>query len=230
VTSLIIKKNAVFGVVCGLNKNIKCKKVIITSGTYMDSLVHIGDKTKKEGPQHLPFSKNLSGYLKKLGIELIRLKTGTPPRIQKKSINYKIIQKEPGTNAKLCFDYFKQTYLPIKQQALCYLTYTNVKTHKLIRDNIHRSAMYSGKIKGVGPRYCPSIEDKVIRFHDKPRHQLFIEPESKVLDTVYIQGLSTSFPEEVQDKIVHSIKGLEKAKIVNYAYAIEYDAINPVQL
>jgi tRNA uridine 5-carboxymethylaminomethyl modification enzyme len=190
----------------------------------------VGNEAKKEGPQHLPFSANLSEHLKTIGIELIRLKTGTPPRVLKNSINYKIIQKEPGTDEKLCFDYFKQTYLPIKQQALCYLTYTNAKTHKIIKDNIHRSAMYSGKIKGVGPRYCPSIEDKVIRFHDKPRHQLFIEPESKQLDTVYIQGLSTSFPKEVQDKIVHSIKGLEKAKIINYAYAIEYDAINPVQL
>jgi tRNA uridine 5-carboxymethylaminomethyl modification enzyme len=140
------------------------------------------------------------------------------------------VQLEPGTDQLLSFSHFNPIHLPYKKQVPCYLTYTNPKTHKIIKDNIHLSAMYSGHINGIGPRYCPSIEDKIVRFADRNRHQVFIEPESLSLNTMYLQGLSTSLPADVQDKLVHSIKGLEKAKIINYAYAIEYDAINPIQL
>jgi tRNA uridine 5-carboxymethylaminomethyl modification enzyme len=227
---LIIKNKKVLGVNCVKHKQIKSKKVIITSGTYLNAITHIGNIDKKEGPQSLQRSEGLSDYLKSIGFELIRLKTGTPPRVDSNSINFKKIKKENGTKQKLSFQHFDQTYLPFNKQVLCYLTYTNNKTHKIINDNIKLSAMYSGKIHGVGPRYCPSIEDKIVRFNDKPRHQIFVEPESLSLNTMYLQGLSTSLPKEVQDKFVHTINGLEKAKIIKYGYAIEYDAINPIQL
>jgi tRNA uridine 5-carboxymethylaminomethyl modification enzyme len=175
-------------------------------------------------------SEKLSSYLNSIGFELIRLKTGTPPRIDSTSVNFKKIKIETGSKQKLNFVHFNPSYLPFCKQVLCHLTYTNKKTHQIINKNIHLSAMYSGQIKGIGPRYCPSIEDKIIRFNDKPRHQVFIEPESLKLNTMYLQGLSTSLPENVQEKFIRSIKGLEKAKIIKYGYAIEYDAINPIQL
>jgi tRNA uridine 5-carboxymethylaminomethyl modification enzyme len=215
---------------CQNNKDVKAKKVIITGGTYLNAITHVGNVNKEEGPQSLKRSEGLSEHLKTIGFELIRLKTGTPPRVQLDTINLSKLKEEPGTKQKLSFQHFKPQYLSFKNQVLCYLTYTNEKTHKIINDNIHLSAMYSGKIKGVGPRYCPSIEDKIVRFNDKPRHQIFIEPESLSLNTMYLQGLSTSLPENVQDQFVHSINGLEKAKIIKYGYAIEYDAINPIQL
>jgi tRNA uridine 5-carboxymethylaminomethyl modification enzyme len=196
----------------------------------MNSITHIGNVSKKEGPQSLKRSNSLSPFLKSIGFELIRLKTGTPPRIETNSINFKKLVKELGTNELLSFEHYDSKYLPFKKQAPCYLTYTNDKTHKIIKDNIHLSSMYSGNIKGIGPRYCPSIEDKIVRFANKPRHQIFVEPESKELKTMYLQGLSTSFPKDVQEKFVHSIKGLEKAKFNKYGYAIEYDAVNPIQL
>jgi tRNA uridine 5-carboxymethylaminomethyl modification enzyme len=196
----------------------------------MKSLTHIGSDTNKEGPRHLKRSETLSTNLKDLGFEMLYLKTGTPPRVDKKTINYKVIQKENGTKDKLNFSHFNTNYLPLSKQLPCYLTYTNKKTHQIILKNIKTSATYSGKIKGVGPRYCPSIEDKIVRFKERERHQLFIEPESVSLNTMYIQGLSNAFPKHIQERIVHSIKGLEKAKILEYAYAIEYEAINPIQL
>jgi tRNA uridine 5-carboxymethylaminomethyl modification enzyme len=212
------------------HKNILAKKVIITAGTYMNAITHIGDEKKLEGPQGLERSFGLSDQLKKLGFEMLRLKTGTPPRVLKTSINYTHLSKEPGTNKKLSFSFYDPHFLPFNKQTICYLTYTNEKTHQIINKNKQFSAMYSGSIKGVGPRYCPSIEDKVTRFADKPRHQIFVEPESLKLNTMYLQGLSTSLPKQVQEEFVHSIKGLEKAVFDKYAYAIEYDAINPVQL
>jgi tRNA uridine 5-carboxymethylaminomethyl modification enzyme len=230
VNNLIIKNNKVLGVICVKHKEIKAKKIIITSGTYMNAITHIGDIDKKEGPQSLPRSEGLSKCLKTIGFELIRLKTGTPPRVMIDTINTKKLKKEPGSKQKLSFTHFDQQYVPYKKQILCYLTYTNKKTHKIINDNIQTSAMYSGKISGVGPRYCPSIEDKVVRFSDKPRHQIFVEPESLSLNTMYLQGLSTSLPKDIQTKLIHSIEGLEKTKIIKYGYAIEYDAINPIQL
>jgi tRNA uridine 5-carboxymethylaminomethyl modification enzyme len=209
---------------------LKAKRTIVTTGTYLNSCTHIGSIQKKEGPQGLARSNNLSQQLLNMGFMLLRFKTGTPPRIAANSINYQEMKKETGDNKKLAFSLFNQTFIPFKKQAACFLTFTNAKTHKIITDNIDKSAMYSGNIKGKGPRYCPSIEDKVIRFHDKTRHQLFVEPEAKSLDTMYLQGLSTSFPADIQEKIVHSIVGLEKAKIVKYAYAIEYDVVDPTQL
>lgn len=241
VKELIIEKNNVIGV--KTEKNIYySKKTIITSGTYMNSLIHIGLNNKTSGPVfdyeeknkiNTVWSKNsqgLSDYLKSIGLNLIRLKTGTPPRIYKDSIDFERMQIEPGTNEKLSFEHYKPKYLNIKKQQLCYLTYTNELTHKIIKENIHKSAMYSGNIKGVGPRYCPSIEDKIIRFSDKLRHQLFIEPESLKMNTYYLQGLSTSLPEDIQEQFVHTIVGLEHARFQRYAYAIEYDAIDPTQL
>jgi tRNA uridine 5-carboxymethylaminomethyl modification enzyme len=196
----------------------------------MKSLTHIGSESNKEGPRHFKRSETLSDNLKQLGFELLRLKTGTPPRLIKESINYKSIQKELGTKKLLSFSHFDKVFMSFDKQLPCYLTFTNKKTHEIILKNIKKSATYSGQIKGIGPRYCPSIEDKVIKFKDRERHQLFIEPESLSLDTMYLQGLSNAFPKDIQEKIIHSIKGLQKAKIKEYAYAIEYDAINPIQL
>lgn len=230
VKELIIEKSKIKGVILSSHKKCFAKTVILTTGTYMKSLTHIGDETKNEGPKHLKRSENLSDNLKKLGFELLRLKTGTPPRIDQNTVNYKAIQKELGTNKFLSFSHFNQIFLEFNKQLPCHLTFTNKKTHQIILRNIKKSATYSGQIKGVGPRYCPSIEDKVIRFKDRERHQLFLEPESLSLSTIYIQGLSNAFPKNIQNQIVHSISGLEKAKILEYAYAIEYDAINPIQL
>ncbi|GHU47331.1 hypothetical protein FACS1894218_1530 [Bacilli bacterium] len=193
-------------------------------------MTHIGDEKKQEGPQGLECSFGLSDQLHKIGFEMLRLKTGTPPRVLSNSINYTHLSKEPGMNKKLSFSFYKPHFLAFDDQVLCYLTYTNEKTHQIINRNKNLSGMFSGSIKGVGPRYCPSIEDKVTRFADKPRHQIFIEPESLKLNTMYLQGLSTSLPKQAQEEFVHSIKGLEKAVFVKYAYAIEYDAINPIQL
>jgi tRNA uridine 5-carboxymethylaminomethyl modification enzyme len=156
---------------------IRSKKVIITAGTYLNACVHIGNIKHNEGPQHLERSNWLSSQLKTIGFEILRLKTGTP-RVLKSSINFKKVQVEPGTNLSLSFSHFNPVYLPYKQQVACYLTYTNPKTHKIIKDNIHLSAMYSGQIKGAGPRYCPSIEDQIVRFADRNRHQVWIDPES----------------------------------------------------
>lgn len=227
---LITKDGKVIGLELAKNGKVMCKKVIITSGVYMKSKTHIGLKSKDEGPMGLINSKTLSSSLIDHGMKIIRLKTGTPPRILTSSINFKGLQVEPGTNKLLSFSHFNPTFVPLKKQVPCYLTYTNEKTHKIILDNIKLSAMYSGNIKGVGPRYCPSIEDKLVRFPDKTRHQTFLEPESLSLPTTYLQGISTSLPEDVQEKFVHTIKGLEKCKILKYAYAIEYDAIDPTQL
>ncbi|MDE7433874.1 MAG: FAD-dependent oxidoreductase [Mycoplasmoidaceae bacterium] len=225
IRELIIKNKKVVGVKTQ-DKNLYCKKVIITTGTYMKAITHIGDIKQEEGPSHHRRSETLSGQLEKLGFKIIRLKTGTPPRIYKDSIDYDKMSIELGTKDKLSFSHFDQRFVPLKKQQVCYLTYTNAKTHEIINKNIHKSAMYSGQISGVGPRYCPSIEDKIVRFANKPRHQIFIEPESLSLDTMYLQGLSTSLPKDVQEKLVHSIAGLEKAKFKKYAYAIEYDAID----
>ncbi len=222
---LIIKNNKVVGVKTS-NKDFSCKKVIITAGTYMRSITHIGSVKTAEGPSKHKRSETLSVQLKDLGFKIIRLKTGTPPRIYKDTIDYDEMTIETGTNDQLCFSHFNPKYVPLKKQQVCYLTYTNATTHDIIRKNIKKSAMYSGQISGVGPRYCPSIEDKIVRFADKPRHQIFIEPESLSMDTMYLQGLSTSLPMDVQEKLVHSISGLKHAKFKKYAYAIEYDAID----
>jgi len=217
-----------------LNKNgiIEAKACILTTGTYMDSTVMISSDTRSEGPDGDKTTKNLSESLRKLGINLFRLKTGTPQRVLTSSIDFSKTQYEPGAKEFLHYseETTKDEVLPFEKQVPCYLTYTTDETLKIIKENLNKSSMYSGVVKGVGPRYCPSIEDKVVRFSDKPRHQLFLEPESLSLNTTYVQGFSTSMPRDVQEKMVHSLIGLEHAQIIKYAYAIEYDAVDPLQV
>ena len=207
-----------------------CKILILTTGTYMSSLVMVSDDVREIGPDEQPTTNKLSESIRSLGIETFRLKTGTPPRILTSSIDFSKTTEQPGTTEKVCFSFETESIKPFDEQVMCYLTYTAPETHDVIKENLHRSSMYSGVVKGVGPRYCPSIEDKLVRFSDKERHQLFLEPESLSLPTTYVQGFSTSLPYEVQEKMVHSLPGLENAVIVKYAYAIEYDAVNPLQL
>lgn len=210
----------------------EARSCILTTGTYMDSTVMISSDTRSEGPDGDRTTKDLSASLRKLGLKLFRLKTGTPQRVLTSSIDFSKTKYEPGTDEFLHFseDTKIEDVRPTEKQIPCYLTYTTAETLEIIRDNLNRSSMYSGVVTGVGPRYCPSIEDKVVRFADKERHQLFLEPESLSLNTTYIQGFSTSMPRDVQEKMVHSLIGLENAKIVKYAYAIEYDAIDPLQV
>lgn len=228
VTSLLHDENNVFGV-CVENKKIYAKSVILTTGTYMESCILRGHHAESAGPDGERPSLGLSPYLASMGIELFRLKTGTPPRIQKDSIDYSKAEPQYGTEGNLAFSYETKTFKPLDEQVLCWLIYTTPETHQIIKDNLHESAMYSGLVKGVGPRYCPSIEDKIVRFSDKPRHQLFLEPESLEMDSIYLQGFSTSMPIDVQEKMIRSLPGLKNCKILKYAYAIEYDAIKPLQ-
>ena len=230
VVCLDIKNYSVEGIKTKKGLVFKSNNLIITTGTFLDSSIHIGHKVIKKGPDNFNGSYLLSSQLKDLDFKTIRLKTGTPPRIKKNSINFEKLELELGTNKKLSFSHFNKKYLDFNKQLPCYLTYTNPIVHKIINDNLDKSAMYSGFISGTGPRYCPSIEDKVVRFYDKNRHQLFIEPESKHLETMYIAGLSSSLPEDIQEKILKNINGLENAIIEKYAYAIEYDAIVSTQL
>ncbi|MDD6250581.1 MAG: tRNA uridine-5-carboxymethylaminomethyl(34) synthesis enzyme MnmG [Bacillales bacterium] len=233
VTSLLHNDHEVFGVRIN-EKEITSKAVILTTGTYMESKIIRGHTAFTGGPDGEEPSLGLSPYLKDMGISIIRLKTGTPQRIKASSIDYSVLEPQYGTKGNLAFSYETKEYVPLDKQIVCYLTYTNEKTHQIIRDHLQDSGRFGGieneegelnPLEGVGPRYCPSIEDKIVRFADKPRHQLFIEPESIHTDLIYLQGFSTSMPEEVQEEMVHSLKGLEHAEIVKYAYAIEYDAI-----
>ncbi|MFA6752677.1 MAG: tRNA uridine-5-carboxymethylaminomethyl(34) synthesis enzyme MnmG [Bacilli bacterium] len=230
VEDIIVNDNTITGIILENNKVINCKSLILTTGTYLKSHVLVGSEIKKEGPHGERRSLNLSDNLKKRGFEILRLKTGTPQRIEKNSIDYSNLKPEYGDLTPLTFSFDNPPLYDINNQELCYVTYTSPETHKIINDNLEKSAMYSGNVKGVGARYCPSIEDKIVRFADKERHQLFLEPESKFTNEIYIQGFSTSMPYDVQEKLVHSLPGLEKAKILKYAYAIEYDAINPLHL
>ena len=207
----------------------ECKALIMTTGTFMSSNILVGHTSTPSGPEDEPTTYNLSQSMRDLGIHTFRLKTGTPARILTSSIDFSKTEEQPGTNAFIRFSEDTKEIRPFDQQALCYLTYTTPKTHKIINDNLSASAMYSGLVKGVGPRYCPSIEDKLVRFADKERHQIFLEPESESLDTTYIQGFSTSMPHDVQEQMLRSLPGLEDCVIKKYAYAIEYDAIDPLQ-
>ena len=225
VDDLLHDENHVYGVKIQ-EKEYTSKAVILTTGTYMESTILRGHNVTVAGPDGENPSLGLSPNLQKMGLKIIRLKTGTPQRIRKDSIDYSLLEPQYGTPRNLKFSFTDSTSLPIEEKIVCHLTYTNEKTHQIIREHLKESAMYGGVVTGVGPRYCPSIEDKVVRFADKPRHQLFIEPESLHNDLVYLQGFSTSMPEYVQDMMVHSLKGLENAVIVKYAYAIEYDAID----
>lgn len=227
---VIIENKEVKGIKTEKNGDILCKKVILTTGTYLNSCVMIGHNKKSGGPHGEKPALYLSDFLKDEGINFIRLKTGTPPRIDKNSIDISKMRVESGDNKHLWFsNYIKEKY-DLDKQLPCYLTYTNNETHKLIRENLTKSSLYGGLINTKGPRYCPSIEDKIVKFSDKERHQLFIEPQSIDSDEYYLGGFSTTMPKELQEKIIHTIEGLEKAKITKYAYAIEYDVIVPTDL
>ena len=230
VDDLIVLDNKVMGVKLENGEEILSKIVILTTGTYLKADILVGSNRTPGGPHGEKEAKNLSDNLRKLGLTIQRLKTGTPQRILKSSIDFSLLEREDGDQVLRTFSYDTLPLYKIEDQEPCYLTYTNEKTHAIIRQNLEKSSMYGGYVKGVGPRYCPSIEDKVVRFTDKERHQLFLEPESKYYDDIYLQGFSTSMPYDVQEEMVHSLKGLEHAKIIKYAYAIEYDAIDPLEM
>lgn len=230
VEDLITENNTIKGIVLEDGTKYFCKSLVLTTGTYLKSKILIGDTNKLEGPHGEKRSKFLSTKLKELGFDILRLKTGTPQRIDKNSVDFNVLKEETGDDEYWTFNSENEIYYDKDKQEKCYLVYTNENTHNIIKKNLSRSAMYGGYAEGIGPRYCPSIEDKIVRFADKERHQLFLEPESLYYDDLYLQGFSTSMPTDVQEEMVHSLKGLEKAKILKYAYAIEYDAINPLQL
>jgi len=232
VEDLIVEDKTVLGIVLADGTNINGKKVILTTGTYLKADILVGSERTRSGPHGEKTSMHLSDKLESYGFEILRLKTGTPQRIDKNSIDFSKTKEEPGDSVCYNFATDQKTTYDTTKQIPCHLIYTTEETHKIILDNLNKSAMYGGRddIKGVGPRYCPSIEDKIVRFKDKERHQLFIEPESIYYDDMYLQGFSTSMPRDVQEKMVHSLPGLENAKINQYAYAIEYDAIYPTQI
>ncbi len=232
VEDLIVNDDKVQGVILENGTKIYSKIVILTTGTYLKSDILIGSTRTRSGPHGEKPSNHLSDNLKKLGFNIIRLKTGTPQRLDKNSIDFSKMSIEKGDDVYRTFSFDNPPLYKIEDQVPCHLIYTNSKTHKIILDNLNKSSMYGGldDIKGIGPRYCPSIEDKIVRFKDKERHQLFLEPESLYYDDIYLQGFSTSMPYDIQEEMVHSLEGLENAKILKYAYAIEYDAIYPTQL
>jgi len=229
VDRLIIEDGVCKGVVTHTGAEYRGKAVILTTGTYLRGKIIIGDLQYESGPNNMKPSVKLSHFLKEIGIELVRFKTGTPPRVNSLTIDYDQTEIQPGDSVPRAFSY-ETTEYRTDEQLPCWLTYTNEKTHEIIRANLHRAPMFSGVIEGTGPRYCPSVEDKIVRFHDKPRHQIFLEPEGKYTNEVYIQGLSTSMPEEVQFQMIRSVKGLENAEMMRPGYAIEYDAVVPTQL
>ena len=230
VEDLIVEEDKIKGVILANNEEILSDAVILTTGTYLKGQVLVGSKKTSSGPHGEKPSLHLSDKLKELGFTILRLKTGTPPRLEKSSIDYTQTSLEPGDNEVHNFSFYEKKEYDPEKQTPCHLIYTNEKTHQIINEHLDESSMYGGYVEGVGPRYCPSIEDKVVRFKDKNRHQLFLEPESLYYDDIYLQGFSTSMPHYVQEQMVHSLKGLENAKILKYAYAIEYDAINSRQL
>jgi tRNA uridine 5-carboxymethylaminomethyl modification enzyme len=232
VDDLIVENNVIKGIRLENGEEHLAKAVILTAGTYMQSRVMISSETWSSGPDGEKPSQGLSDNLRRLGFKTFRLKTGTPPRVAIDSIDYSKTEIQPGDNEYLAFSYDTEDFRPLEDQIPCYLTYTNEGTHQIIMDNLTQSSMYGAieNIESTGPRYCPSIEDKIVRFNDKPRHQIFLEPESVHIPEIYVQGFSTSLPREVQEKMIRTIPGLENCKIVRYAYAIEYDAIEPTQL
>ena len=232
VEDLIVENNEVHGIILEDGTKIESKKTILTTGTYLKADILVGSTRTRQGPHGEKPSNHLSDKLKDYGFRIIRLKTGTPQRIDKKTIDFSKTRVEPGDDKLLTFSFDLEPQYKIEDQIPCHLTYTTEETHRIIRENLNKSSMYGAldDIEGIGPRYCPSIEDKVTRFKDKERHQLFIEPESRYYDDMYLQGFSTSMPPEVQEQMVHSLPGFENAKILKYGYAIEYDAIYPTQL
>ena len=230
VEKLAVNNKKVTGVELEDGEKIESDAVILTTGTYLKAVVLAGSSRKSSGPHGEKESKFLSDSLRNLGFTIKRLKTGTPQRIDKNTIDYSKTQEEKGDDIPRTFSFDNIVYREPKYQISCHLIYTTPKTHEIIKEHLNESSMYGGYVEGVGPRYCPSIEDKVVRFSDKERHQLFLEPESLYYDDIYIQGFSTSMPNEIQDLMVHSLPGLENAKILKYGYAIEYDAIDSKQL
>ena len=229
VTGIDYHDDVVTGVILKDGKVIKSQAVIISTGTYMEARILRGNKSISAGPDGEKPSVGLSKSLQEMGLEIFRLKTGTPPRIKKSSIDFSKSVIQEGMEGNYAFSYLTKEFKPLSEQLPCYLIYTNEETHNLIRENLDKTATYNGLQTGVGPRYCPSIESKVMTFADKKRHQLFLEPEFRDGESIYLQGFSTAMEESVQEKMVHSLKGLEKAEFLKYAYAIEYDALVPTQ-
>ena len=230
IDEILVEDGKVIGVRTATHQEYGAKAVIVTTGTALRGEIIIGDLKYSSGPNHSLASINLAENLKKLGLEIGRFKTGTPPRVKASSINYEETEIQPGDENPNHFSYNSRDEDYLKDQIPCWLTYTNSQSHEIINSNLHRAPMFTGVVKGVGPRYCPSIEDKIVRFADKERHQLFLEPEGRNTEEVYVQGLSTSLPEDVQRDLVHSIKGLENAEMMRTGYAIEYDMVLPHQL
>lgn len=227
--SLLYKDGIVYGVKFRSGKSVTAKAVILTTGTYMESSIISGHESYSGGPDGEKASTGLSASLKEMGISLFRLKTGTPPRLEKDSIDFSKAKKEEGMDGELSFSFLSNHFKPLSEQLPCYLIYTTEETKRIILENLSESAVTNGLIQSSGPRYCPSIESKILRFPDKERHQLFLEPETKEGHSIYLQGFSTGFGHEIQEKLVHSLPGLEKAQILKDAYQIEYDALSPFQ-
>ena len=230
INEILVEDGKVIGVKTATQQEYAAKAVIVTTGTALRGEIIIGDLKYSSGPNHSLAAIPLADNLGDLGFEIGRFKTGTPPRVKASSINYDVTEIQPGDEKANHFSYTSRDEDYVKDQVPCWLTYTNAESHEIIQNNLHRAPMFSGIVKGVGPRYCPSIEDKIVRFADKERHQLFLEPEGRDTEEVYVQGLSTSLPEDVQKDLVHSIKGLENAEMMRTGYAIEYDMIMPHQL
>ena len=207
---------------------VECGAVIVTTGTFLDGLIHVGNKSYPAGRAGERSADRLSESLREAGLTTGRLKTGTPPRLDRRSINWDVLEDQPGDDPPQPFS-FRTREIPLRQVS-CHITHTNERTHEIIRANLHRSAMYGGHIQGVGPRYCPSIEDKCVRFADKDRHQIFLEPEGLTTAEIYVNGVSTSLPEDVQRDFIHSIRGLEQARLTRVGYAIEYTFVPPSQI
>lgn len=230
IIEILVEDGKAVGVVTNRGAIHHCKAIILAGGTYMESRCLTGECIEYTGPNGLKSSTSLSENLKSLGIELRRFKTGTPARVDARTVDFSKMEPQHGDERVIPFSFESSEETIKREQVPCYLTYTNLETHKIIQDNLHRSPMYSGVIEGTGPRYCPSIEDKVVRFADKDRHQVFLEPEGENTTEMYVQGMSSSLPEEVQLAMLRSIKGLEKVEVMRTGYAIEYDCVNPLQL
>ncbi|HEM6084620.1 TPA: tRNA uridine-5-carboxymethylaminomethyl(34) synthesis enzyme MnmG [Streptococcus suis] len=230
IDEILVEEGKVIGVCTATNQKFSAKAVVVTTGTALRGEIIIGDLKYSSGPNNSLASITLADNLKELGLEIGRFKTGTPPRINARTINYDETEIQPGDEKPNHFSFLSKDEDYLQDQIPCWLTYTNATSHEIINSNLHRAPMFSGIVKGIGPRYCPSIEDKIVRFADKERHQLFLEPEGRNTDEIYVQGLSTSLPEDVQQDLIHSIKGLENAQMMRTGYAIEYDMVMPHQL